>query len=149
MKSKAPLALMEQLVMLLVFALAAAVCVWIFVASDQLSRNNEAVSRAAMAAQTAAEEMKNRGESFEWLYSGYEDFWTQTEEAWVLVLDHDWNPVNKKDAENGVSEKYRLEVREDMGERVSGLIQVRIEVTEGNETLFSIPAAWQEVGGHE
>ena len=37
MKSKTPLALMEQLVMVLVFALAAALCVSCFVAADRLS----------------------------------------------------------------------------------------------------------------
>lgn len=34
MRSKAPLVLMEQLVMVLVFALAAALCVQVFVLSD-------------------------------------------------------------------------------------------------------------------
>lgn len=41
MRSKAPLALMEQLVMVLVFALAAALCVQVFVLSGQTSRWNE------------------------------------------------------------------------------------------------------------
>ena len=40
MKSKAPLALMEQMVMLLVFALAAALCLQAFVQSDRLSRES-------------------------------------------------------------------------------------------------------------
>ena len=59
MRSKAPLALMEQLVMVLVFALAAALCVQAFVLSDQTSRRNEARDRAVLEAQNAAEELKS------------------------------------------------------------------------------------------
>ena len=47
MRSKAPLVLMEQLVMVLVFALAAALCVQVFVLSDQTSRNYAARDRGA------------------------------------------------------------------------------------------------------
>ena len=54
MRSKAPLALMEQLVMVLVFALAAALCVQVFVLSYQTSRRNEARDRAVLEAQNAA-----------------------------------------------------------------------------------------------
>ena len=42
MKNKAPLALMEQLVMLLVFALAAALCLQIYALSGKVSRRGEA-----------------------------------------------------------------------------------------------------------
>ena len=41
MRSKAPLILMEQMVMLLVFALAAALCLQAFVKSDSLSSRSE------------------------------------------------------------------------------------------------------------
>lgn len=37
-RSKAPLALMEQIIMILVFALASAVCLQAFVYADRLSR---------------------------------------------------------------------------------------------------------------
>ena len=46
MRSKAPLALMEQLVMVLVFALAAALCVQVFGLSGQTSRWNDSRDRA-------------------------------------------------------------------------------------------------------
>ena len=61
MRSKAPLVLMEQLVMVLVFALAAALCVQVFVLSDQTSRSYEARDRAVVAAQNAAEQLKGCG----------------------------------------------------------------------------------------
>ena len=58
MKSKAPLALMEQIVMLLVFALAAALCLQAFVKSDQISRESQARSNAALAVQNTAETIR-------------------------------------------------------------------------------------------
>ena len=65
MKSKAPLALMEQIVMLLVFALAAALCLQAFVKSDQISRESQARSNAALAVQNTAETIRYSGGSFE------------------------------------------------------------------------------------
>ena len=59
MRSKTPLAMMEQLLMLLVFALAALVCLQVFVFSGQTSRRNEARDRAVLEAQNAAEELKS------------------------------------------------------------------------------------------
>ena len=55
MKSKAPLSLMEQLIMLLVFALAAALCLQVFVLSGRVSRSCETKSNAVAAVQSAAE----------------------------------------------------------------------------------------------
>ena len=52
MRSKTPLALMEQVIMVLVFALAAALCLRAFVLSDRISRDCEERDRAIMAAQT-------------------------------------------------------------------------------------------------
>ena len=52
MKSKAPLLLMEQMVMLLVFALAAALCLQAFVRSEAMSRESEARDHAAVLCQS-------------------------------------------------------------------------------------------------
>lgn len=43
MRSKAPLVLMEQLVMVLVFALAAAVCLRLFVGAENIARDRKSV----------------------------------------------------------------------------------------------------------
>jgi hypothetical protein len=62
-RSKAPLALMEQIIMILVFALASAVCLQAFVYADRLSRNGEQSHMAMTKAQQAAEYCKaNRGD---------------------------------------------------------------------------------------
>ena len=57
-RSKAPLALMEQIIMILVFALASAVCLQAFVYSDQLSRTDEQRQSAMAKAQQVTEYCK-------------------------------------------------------------------------------------------
>jgi len=64
-QSKAPLALMEQIVMLLVFALAATLCLQAFVHSDADSRRSEARDRAALLCQSAAEAIRYTGGDWE------------------------------------------------------------------------------------
>ena len=60
MKSRAPLALMEQTVMVLVFALAAALCLRAFVLADGISRQVEATDHAVLWAESAADTLKAR-----------------------------------------------------------------------------------------
>jgi len=54
-RGKAPLALMEQVIMILVFALAAAVCVEAFASASLMSREGEDLQRAQNDCQTLAE----------------------------------------------------------------------------------------------
>ena len=61
MRSKSPLALMEQVIMVLVFALAAALCLQVFVLSDQMSEKNRDTDRAVLLAQNTAEMIKACG----------------------------------------------------------------------------------------
>ena len=67
MKSKAPLALMEQMVMVLIFALAAALCLQAFALSDRMSRGSELRDGAVILAQNAAEVCKAGGGDWELL----------------------------------------------------------------------------------
>ena len=59
MKSKASLSLMEQLVMLLVFALAASLCMGVFAHADRISRQTARRDEAVLIAQNAAETLKS------------------------------------------------------------------------------------------
>jgi len=59
MRSKAPLAMLEQLVMLLVFALAAALCLQAFVLADEISADSARQDRAVLEVQKAAEIVKH------------------------------------------------------------------------------------------
>jgi len=58
MRNKAPLAMMEQLMMLLVFALAAALCLQAFVMADSMSEQNARKDAAIISVQNAAETVK-------------------------------------------------------------------------------------------
>ena len=149
MRSKTPLALMEQLVMILVFALATAMCVRMFVLSDRLSKNNEAVSQAVLIAQNTAEEMKSRRQCFEELFDAEDGTVGFAGGVWTIAYDEQWNPIElNPETVTDPKEKYRMEITEEET-TVQGLVRVQIVVWEGADTLFEIPLAWQEVGGHE
>ena len=138
MRSKTPLAMMEQLLMLLVFALAALVCLQVFVFSGQTSRRNEARDRAVLEAQNAAEELKSlRGDMAlaAKLYGGSCDGQT-----WSWTYDENW--------ERDGGDAYRVLVtRSDSGEPLLGAAQVTVSTAEGDQ-LFALPVAWQEVADH-
>jgi len=95
MKSKAPLALMEQLTMILVFALAAALCLQLFVLSNTLSREGETRDQAVTAVQNAAEALKANDGSFEALAAFHGG--VLTEKGWQIGYDDSWQtaPVEK------------------------------------------------------
>ena len=59
MRTKAPLVMLEQVVMLLVFALAAALCLRAFVQADSMSKTNAARDEAMVQVQQAAEVVKH------------------------------------------------------------------------------------------
>jgi len=61
-KNRAILTLIEQLVMILVFALAAAICLRAFASASQISRDSADLDRAMVIAQNAAETIKATGE---------------------------------------------------------------------------------------
>ena len=89
MRSKAPLVMMEQIVMVLVFALAAALCLQTFVLSGKISRQTEAVSRGTAEAQNAAETIKALGPE---RYIEEQNY-IQTEHGYRLGYDETWNRV--------------------------------------------------------
>ena len=59
MKSKTPLVLIEQTLMLLIFAVAAVFCIQAFIRSDVASKENEYRDAAYIHAQNMAETLKN------------------------------------------------------------------------------------------
>ena len=62
MKNKASLSLMEQLVMILVFALAAALCLGAFARADSIHKQTSRRETAVQIAQNGAEILKSGGE---------------------------------------------------------------------------------------
>ena len=137
-RSKTPLALMEQLVMVLVFALAAALCVQVFVLSDQTSRRNEERDRALLEAQNAAEALK----------SGDEDYFAALSAVtgaggWSISYDEDWRSMTDADA----AAYHLLIFPADSGLDYLWAAQIQVYTADG-DLLADLPVAGQEVADH-
>ena len=133
MRNKSTLVLIEHMVMLLVFALAAAVCLRMFALSGKLSRSYEATDRAVLAAQNAAEQIKK---------DGIRRFAEQTGAkagsgtSWSLFYGDAWELVPE---EYG---KFILKITE--AEETEYLFRAEIVVcTDAEEELFRLPVATQ------
>lgn len=142
MRSKAPLALMEQMVMLLVFALAAALCVQSFAKSDALSQRGEARDRAVTVCQSAAEVIRSCGGEPAHALSGAAERLGCHYDQGLLWADYDenWN--------SGAGDAYRL-TAQGVPSETPGLYAACVAVDCGGETLFEITVAWQEVSAGE
>lgn len=140
-RSKVPLVLMEQLVMLLVFALAAAVCLRIFVFADRTSRQVQDRDRAAELVQNTAEVLQRTAGDFSRSAALLEArHWDDNN----LMIDYDseW-------AATGGDVRYTLRAsRVPSDISLLGKAEVWcLDETEGQE-LFRVEIAWQEVAEH-
>ena len=123
-RSKAPLALMEQIILILVFALAAAVCLQAFVYSDTLSRQGELRDKAVVRAQEMAEYCKAEKGNLDKVGLALKA--ERSSDGLVLACPDD-----------GINVILRVEQTD------SYIVKARISVTdkEGKE-IYSIPVAW-------
>ncbi len=142
MRSKAPLALMEQMIMLLVFALAAALCLQSFAKSDRMSERAEERDRALTVCQSAAEVIRHTGGDFTAAAKKLDAAWWDAD---GLTVDYDQSWES-----NASSVKYVLGIsRVETG--VPGLGRAEIwlynEAAEPREELIRFQVAWQEVSG--
>lgn len=142
MKSKAPLALMEQIVMVLVFALAAALCLQAFTWSDSQSKKNEARDQALIRVESAVETIKHFQGDFEKAADSFGGQWNGS--CWKIGYDKNW-----KEIEPGGKVEYLLTVKpQESGLPLLG--QARAEMSSRNgERLFSLNICWQEVERNE
>lgn len=151
MRSKAPLALMEQMVMLLVFALAAALCLQAFVKSDAISAESEAKDRAAIAAQNAAESIRHKEGDVGAALSAAAEQLGGTYEQGMLWIDYDenWDVLGERPSADNYS--YRL-TAQGAADETPGLQKSLIQVVTGDgaepEVLFELEVAWQGVMGN-
>lgn len=147
MRSKAPLAMMEQMVMVLVFALAAALCLQAFVKSDRMSKEMEARDRAVVLCQNVAETIRSTGGSWDAAYDllgipfPYPGL---GKEASVFYYDENWTLIDTEDC------AYRLWIAPlDSGVDGLGKANVSVEEKDSSDVIFEIEVAWQEeVGPH-
>ncbi len=154
MKSKAPLVLMEQMVMLLVFALASALCLQAFVKSDDLSQRSAARDRAAVEAQNAAETLRSQsgdmGNALTRTAEALNGEYTQG----LLWLDYDenWTPIDYDTCGmEAPAAAYRLEAQgvpaDVPGLQTASVTVENIEDPASPDVLFSLNVSWQEVNG--
>ncbi|MCH5252596.1 MAG: hypothetical protein J1F22_06450 [Lachnospiraceae bacterium] len=137
-RSKAPLALMEQIIMVLVFALTSAVCLQAFVYSNRLSEEGQLKELAATRAQTVIEYCK--------------------------ASQGDWEQVCAKlqaeRTETGIEIDYpedKLEVKVDITESTEWMERAKVEVWQTDDgsdgvwidyavPAYTIETAWQKGG---
>ena len=138
MHSKAPLALMEQIIMLLVFALSAALCLQVFALSGKISHGMEDRAYAVTEVRNAAESIKIFDGDFE---KHAEMFGGTTENGtWKAFYDEDWKTVSEEEA------VYIVEaVPAETENPLLGAAKISAFEKNGKE-LFALEVAWQEVG---
>ena len=124
MRNKAPLALLEQILMLLIFALAAVICLRAFLWSDDTSRHSARRDDALIHAQTMAETVKAYGGDFSAAAAALHG----TVEDGALVIE---------------GETYTLRAEKEAPAPYLGQAEIAAEVA--GEVLFTLPVAWQEV----
>lgn len=125
MRNKAPLALLEQILMLLIFALAAVICLRVFLWSDDASRHSARRDDALIHAQTVAETVKAHGGDFAAAAAALHG----TVEDGALVV---------------AQKEYTLRAEKEAPAPYLGRAEIVVEA--GGEVLFTLPIAWQEVG---
>lgn len=144
MKGKAPLVLMEQMVMVLVFAMAAALCLQSFALAHRISGETDARDRAVVVAQNAAETLKStEADMADALDRAARIMGGQTEQGlWYINYDENWN-------ETRGTPVYSLEVQ-GIPAQSSGLQTARIRViseeSRGEWALVEFTAGWQGEG---
>ncbi len=136
-RSGASLVLIEQVIMLLVFALAAALCLKAFVWADTESAAVAERDKAMLRAQNAAEVIKNEGDVAAAGFLGGK----AEGERWIISYDGEWQPAE------GVG-VYTLtaEPKEDELQYMSAAC---VEIYKGEKLLASLDVAWQEVAKDE
>lgn len=130
MKSKAPLVMMEQMVMILVFALAAALCMRAFVLSSSLSEEAERRDIAVLLCENAAESCKGMqklgGGAETEPYTVYYDaggFRTETDPAYRVQVEP-------------------LEVEEPLAQTLAKAVVRTFDEATGKE-LYHVEFVWQ------
>lgn len=142
MKNKAPLALVEQVIMVLVFAMASALCLQAFVLSDRLSRESEDRDRAVLLAQNAAEICSAGGGDTAFLVGKLGG--AAAPEGWTALYGEDLRRAEKE-----ADSAYRVVVSRQRVEMTGlGRASVCVYTARDGQLLFELPVAWQEEVEH-
>ena len=126
MRRKAPLTMMELMVMTVVFALCAALCLQAFVESDRLSRRAQARDQAVVLCQSVAEMIRHNGgdlKSAMTQVNGTEPV-QRDGFGWFEGYDENWQIFS--DGDRPVSSSYTLRVME-LDSSLDGLGKANVE----------------------
>ncbi len=127
MRGKSPLVIMEIVVMLLVFAVAAAMCLGAFALAEDISEQTELRSEAVLRAQNCAETLRQLDGDF----AGAAE-----------SLGGSWNGETLSAQYPGLS----LEAAEtESGHELLGKARITVS-DDGGEELFTLECAWQRGG---
>ena len=130
MRSKASLNLMELLIMILVFALTAALCLQCFVLANRISKRQEAKDVSVLLVQNAVETLKQTSGNFEQAMSilgGYMDG-----NRWIIPYDDDLQQLP-----DSTHMTFRMQVTpRETGNPLLGSADVRFFY--GNDIIFEI-----------
>ncbi|MCI9475041.1 hypothetical protein AALA22_01860 [Anaerovoracaceae bacterium 41-7] len=137
MRSKAPLVMIEQMIMLLVFALAAVLCLQAFTTSKEISEESICRDRAVVEVQNAAESMKaGDGETY------FREMGANLgEEGGQIFYNEKWKPF--EDSKGEMEAAFRLQLSyKDTDIAYLQSAEIAVYDAEG-ELLFSMPVSWQ------
>ena len=136
MKQKAPLALLEQMIMIAVFAVAAALCLQAFALAERISRENEDRDKAVILAQNAAEVCT----------AAAGDQALLIEKLGGAAMGQGWTALFGEDLKEADTEgAYRVVVSRERADHPGlGLANVCVYGAASGKLLFQIPTAWQE-----
>ena len=136
MKQKTPLMLLELSIMVLVFALAAVMCLQVFVYCENQSDWMERQDRAVLLAQNTAEVLKQHGGDFALAAA---DFGGRVEPdgSWSIGYDENWIPTGQQPV-------FLLTVRPvESVEALLGQADIVLQ-DRGGTALFSLTVFWQK-----
>ena len=133
MKNKAFLSIIEQLVMLLVFTLAAAICLQGFFTANKISQTRDVLDKAVFSAQTAAEILKSTKGNFSYAASALSG--SYEENTLTVYYDAQGKAVHGEDFCYKLTAK-KLPAKELCQSAI-------ISLTSDSDTIFELEVTWQ------
>ena len=136
MKNRIFLSLLEQITMIAIFAVAATICVQIFLKSNTISQQRQALDQATLVAQNAGETLKYAGGDLSQvatLLTG-----TLDDDSVTVFYNDDW--VQTEQEEHATFQLFIQECPCDIPQ----LGKAAVSVKHHDNVIFCITVAWQE-----
>jgi hypothetical protein len=135
MKNNAFLSLIEQLCMVLLFSIAAAICLQGFAKTNEISRAQQEKDSAVVIVQNAAEIVKHTGGDLDRVAQVLDGHCDDT--SVIVFYDDQWQPVPQ--------EHSTFSLRIQHVSSVAFLGTAQIQALRGNTVIFELHVSWQEV----